>query len=99
MAKQEIEPFLFIGKMVDEKHPRYADYRKALRSFPDLRSCLTANERERPQPDLRQIDWDAMRDSRDIDVCVFRIASSIKDIELIKGWLRYHDFGVGELSR
>jgi hypothetical protein len=98
LAKQETEPFLFLGKVVDKDHPRYGDYKRALRRFPDVRSCLTKEEREKPQPDLRQIDWDAVRNIKDIDVCVFRIASSIEDVEAIRAWLRYHGFRVGDLT-
>jgi hypothetical protein len=59
----------------------------------------TAAEHEKPHPDLRQIDWDAVRNTKDIDVCVFRIASSIQDVEYIKLWLTYHNFEVVGLSR
>ena len=99
LAKQETEPFLFQGKVVDVNHPRYGYYRQALRGFPDVRSCLTTDERDKPQPDLRQIDWDAIHDVQEISVCVFRIASSIEDVEAIRTWLRYHDFSVGKGSR
>lgn len=99
LAKQETEPFLFLGKVVNENHPRHEDYDRALRRFPDVRSCLTEDERNKPQPDLREIDWDEMRNVRDVDVCVFRIASSIQDVDRIKNWLRHQGFTVGEMSR
>lgn len=92
LAKQETEPFLFFGKVVDEDHPRYGDYGRALRRFPDVRSCLIVSEREKPQPDLRQIDWDAIQDIREIEVCVFRVASSTEDVETVQRWLEYHQF-------
>ena len=97
LSKQETEPFLFFGRVVDEKHPKANDYRKAIRRFPDVRSCLTTDEREKPRPDLRQIDWAAIDDIREIEVCIFRIASSIEDIETIKLWLQYHGFTVGRM--
>ncbi len=99
LAKQETEPFLFQGKVVDVNHPWYNDYSKALRRFPDVRSCLTTDERENPQPDLRQIDWGAIHNILEINVCVFRVASSIEDVETIKLWLLYHGFTVGEVRR
>lgn len=99
LAKQETEPFKFRGHVVDVNFPRYQDYKRAIRRFPDVRSCLTSDEREKPQPDLRQIDWDAIRSIPDIDVCVFRIASSADDLETINTWLRYHEFSVAELAR
>ena len=99
MAKQETEPFLFIGKVVDVNHPRYGDYPNALRRFPDVRSCLTTDEREKPQPDLRQMDWGAIHDIKEIEVCVFRIASSIEDIGTIILWLLHHGFIVHKFPR
>ncbi len=99
LAKQETEPFLFLGKVVDENHPRYGDYKRALRRLPDVRSCLTTDERDKPQPDLRQIDWEAIGNVREMEVCVFRIASSIEDIETIKIWFQHHDFSVGTENR
>jgi hypothetical protein len=99
LAKQETVPFLFLGKTVDEDHPRYGDYRRALRRFPDVRSCLIEREREKPQPDLRRIDWDAIQDIQEIEVCIYRIVTSIGDIEIAKLWLRYHGFTVGQLTR
>jgi len=99
LAKQETEPFLFQGKVVDVNHPWFSDYRKALRRFPNVRSCLIEVERENPQPDLRQIDWGAIGNIREIEVCVFRVASSIGDIATIKLWLLHHGFTMDEVSR
>jgi hypothetical protein len=99
LAKQESEPFLFQGKEVNVNYPWYSGYKKVLRRFPDVRSCLTTDEREKPQPDLRLIDWGAIGNTREIDVCVFRIASSIEDIKTIQFWLRHHGFSMDELSR
>ncbi len=99
LATQETEPFMFHGKVVDENHPWANDYRNAIRRFPDVRSCLTTDEREKPQPDLRQIDRGAIGNIREIDVCVFRIASSIEDIETIQLWLRHHGFTMDEVRR
>lgn len=102
LAKQETEPFLFLGNVVDVNHPRYKAYNRyknALRSFPDVRSCLTEEERGKSQPDLRQMDWGAIGNIREIEVCVFRIASSIEDIETIILWLRHHGFEVREMQR
>ena len=63
--------------------------------FPDVRSCLVGSERTKPQPDLRQMDWAAVNSFSDLDVCVFRIAKSIQDIDTIKVWLRHNEFSVG----
>jgi hypothetical protein len=92
LSKQETEPFLFYDDVVDANHPWAYDYGAAIRRFPDVRSCLIEKERNKPQPDLRQIDWVAIDNIREIEVCVFRIASSIDDVESVKLWLQYHEF-------
>jgi hypothetical protein len=99
LSKQETEPFLFGGKVMDESQPRYKEYKKALRRFPDVRSCLIEGERDRPRPDLRQIDWGGIENIQEIDICVFRIASSIEDIDIIKYWLKIQEFIAANLSR
>ncbi|HUS54477.1 MAG TPA: hypothetical protein VMY41_10795 [Thermohalobaculum sp.] len=99
LSKQDTEPFLFLGKVIDEKHPRYQDYKSAIRRFRDVRSCLTTEEREKSQPDLRQIEWGAIDNVKEMEVCVFRVISSFDDIETIKTWLRHHDFNVADENR
>lgn len=99
LATQETEPFLFLGKVVDKDHPRYSDFRRALRRFPNVRSCLIEAEREKRRPDLRQIDWGLIENGQETHVCVFRIASSIEGVEGIKTWFRSQGFRVGELRR
>ena len=51
LAKQETEPFLFLGRVMDESRPRFYQYEDALRRFPDVRSCHIEEERGKPQPD------------------------------------------------
>jgi hypothetical protein len=57
------------------------------------------DEREKPQPDLREIDWDAIGNVKEIEVCVIRIVSSIDDIGTIKTWLQHHGFNVADENR
>lgn len=98
LATQETDPFLFIGKVMNEDHPRYHQFKRALRKFPDVRSCLIPEEQEKQRPDLRQIDWSAIGEFKEINVCVFRIATSIDDVEGIRKWFRYHGFRLSNLS-
>ncbi|MCK4860767.1 MAG: hypothetical protein KAS85_02485 [Rhodobacteraceae bacterium] len=97
LSKQETEPFLFLGKVVDEQHARYNDYRKSILRFPNVLTCLKEEERGKSEPDLRQIDWDMIHNTREMEVCVFRIASSIEDVEYIKIWLQYHGYRVDDI--
>ena len=95
LATQETEPFFFYGEEVTVTHRRYKDYRDAIQQFPDVRSCLIPSERPKPKPDLRRMDWTEVKSFHDIEVCVFRIAMSIQDIDMVKAWLRNNDFIVG----
>jgi hypothetical protein len=98
-ANQETDPFLYSGRLMDEDHPRWRQFRGPLQKYPDVRDCLVEGERESEQPNLLKIDWRGVGPGASREVCVFRIARSLKDVELIRQWLLYHQFRVGELSR
>lgn len=98
LSSQAQEPFLFLGKAMDKTHARWKQYRKAIRRYPSVRECLEPSERRKEIPDIVKIDWKKL-DQEEVDVCVFRIARSLEDPELISDWLRLHGFHVGEISR
>jgi len=99
LANQETDPFLFSGKLMDENHPRWRQYRRALRIYPDVRDCLVEKERESEQPNLLKIDWRRVGGGASLGVCGFRIARSLKDVERIRQWLVNQQFRVVGLSR
>ncbi len=99
LAKQETEPFMFNGKIVDEDHPRFDQYERALRQFPDVRSCLKRAECDKTQLDLRMINWAIISSIEKIDVCVFRVASSISEQAIIAQWLVSQHFRVGSATK
>lgn len=96
LSNQDIDPFLFLGKVVDRAHPRWRDYRKALRRYPDVRDCLVKSERDADTPNLFLLNWDSVAWSSELDVCVFRIMRSLPSLSHMYAWLEYHGFKVIE---
>ncbi len=99
LATQETDPFLFSGHLMDKEQPRWQQYRKALRRFPDVRDCLVRAERDKPEPNLLLIDWSRAAGSADFEVCLFRIARSVGSSDRILTWLKYHEFRMISASR
>lgn len=99
MSTQESDPFLFGGRLVDANHPRWRFYKRAIKRFPDTRSCLKKETQTSEAPNLFLIDWKKVGTGRAFEVCAFRIFRSIDSLEGIESWLRFHDFQVGKLTR
>ncbi len=99
LANQETDPFLFLGKIVNREHPQWKRYRKDLRRFPDVASCLVDSERQKKKPNLLKLDWDEVGTGSGAEVCVFRIASSLKDSGQTLNWLAFHMFRFSGLNR
>ena len=83
---------------MDSCHPRWHQYRRAMRRFPDVRNCLIEAEQDEVEPNLLLFDWQRVGTGRGAEVCVFRIARSLRDLGQIKLWLEFHEFRVGNLS-
>lgn len=98
LATQETDPFLFLGRVMDEEHPQWRRYRRYLRRYSDVRDCLVAEQRQLDQPNLLLIDWDAVGTGRGAEVCIFQIARSLGTVERIQKWLHYNEFRTGELG-
>ena len=99
LSTQESDPFLFGGRLVDADHPRWRFYRRAIRRFPDTRSCLQKETQTSEAPNLLLIDWNKVGTGRAFEVCAFRIFRSIDSKEETTSWMRFHGFRVGELTR
>lgn len=96
LSKQESEPFLFLGKVMDADHPRWHQYRRTLGSYTNVRDCLVLDEQNKAKPNLLMLDWHRVGAGSGAEICIFRIARSLNDIDRIKKWLEYHAFLVGE---
>lgn len=94
LSRQNEEPFLILGKVVDGRHPRYSDYKKSIGRFPNAVPCLTEPEQSTQKPNLLNIDWPILRDQGDLEVCLFRIFRSLDSQGTVRAWLKFHAFDV-----
>lgn len=92
LANQETDPFLFLGKTVDETHPQWSKYAQVIRRYDDVRDCLIKSERNSENPNLSLIDWKRVGTGRGAEVCVFRISSSLGSIDWTMQWLSNQRF-------
>lgn len=81
LSDEKTEPYLVWGKP-----PVKGADKRAARRWPDVRSCLMRSERKVENPDLRKMDWGKMRRDEDIEVCLFRIAASLRSPEAMRDW-------------
>ena len=99
LSTQGTDPFLFIGKVVDENHPRWKAYRVTMDRFPTTSSCLLSEEQNKNVQNLLAFDWQAMTSFREIEVCVFRIARNFDDVDLLRAWLVAQGFRIIDIGR
>lgn len=99
LANQETDPFLFLGQVVDEEHPQWSRYKRVLKKYPDVRDCLLKSEQQKERPNLSLIDWGRVGTSHAAEVCVFRIARSLSDVERLLSWLDMHRFSHQGINR
>ncbi len=81
LASEETDPYLVFGQPPIKR----SDIRAAKR-WPNVRSCLIREESIAKQPDISRIDWGRMKLPEDLDVCMFRIFSSINSVKSTKLW-------------
>ncbi|MEO1159995.1 MAG: hypothetical protein AAFW74_05965, partial [Pseudomonadota bacterium] len=62
--------------------------------FPDTRSCLKSSESAKQQPDLLKFNWSSIWLPGDLEVCVFRIASSLGSIAATRAWFQHQGLRV-----
>jgi hypothetical protein len=74
------------------KYGGYKSHIKAVKKFPSVRDCMKSSEQKKPQPDLTQIDWEEITSDAEVNVCLFRIASSYDSPETMKKWLELDGF-------
>ena len=99
LSTQETRPFLLNGEEILPTSPRWKEYEEALVQFPDALSCLKESEREKKFVDLLQIDWNAPKYLQGLNVCIFRIFTSLENVDEMYIWLSFHEFDVRPLRR
>ena len=63
----------------------------AIEKFPDTRSCIIIAMREPQKPDLRLLDWDSFQSLEEVNVCLWRIFSSLETPEKVEKWFYFQN--------
>lgn len=84
---------------MDETHPRWREFKRAIKNYPDTHSCLIRDEVNTSKPNLLKLDWKRVGTGRSAEVCIFRIAKSLSTVERIRTWLEYHRFSKIQYKR
>lgn len=97
LSSEKEFPFLRFGKTLSErrKYPPAANFRKyeqAVQRWPDVRSCLIISERTKETPNLLLFDWQQVRSTYQAEVCLFRVMSSLADVEKARQWFLAQGF-------
>lgn len=93
LANADTHPFRRGLHIIDASHPRWDQYRRAIRRYADARACLLREERNSEAPDLLAFDWRGIGERQEpSDVCLFRIAASLNTIDAVENWLRLQGF-------
>lgn len=92
LSTQVSDPFMLAGRVMDETQPLWDEFDETLSAFPDTSSCLLPEERGKEAQNLLAFDWKAMRYLTEIDICVWRIATTLDDMELMRDWLAAQGF-------
>jgi hypothetical protein len=96
LSTQASDPYLFMGRVMDRFQKRWSEFEPFITRFPDTSSCLLPEERGRDEQNLLNFDWKAMKGLQDIEVCVFRVAHSLDDVQLLRAWLTAQGYRIAD---
>ena len=99
VVTQESAPFRFLGKIVDEDHPQWSNYKRSIKRYHSPIDCLSEREQQEETANLVALDWKRVGTGRGAEVCIFRILSSLEDRDDILFWLEAHDFATRGFGR
>ena len=92
-------PFLFNG-VPSSQLANGAGYSDSISRFPNLDACRRQLEpTEMAAHNPIQIDWKVANTTRDVDVCIFRALTAIRDFNRGRVWLREQGFKVHEAHK
>ncbi|WP_129422406.1 hypothetical protein [Rhizobium leguminosarum] len=92
-------PFAIYGRPASTLVEGGGRYNPSIRKYPDASACLVETERTNAHPDLTRVNWDSMDLTTDVDVCVFRILTSIGHIGEGRRWFETQGFQLSRIIR
>lgn len=86
-------------KLTEEKRKKYGREmgiapKRALIDFPSPRACLEEGVEVLTPETLKRMDWEKMRRTTDVNVCVFRLLAASGDISHATEWFEFQGFQV-----
>lgn len=72
--------------------PFTVSQRAALKKFPDVASCIESKSSNPTTEQLMQMDWSKMKNDAQVEICTFRILSTLGDISQATPWLEQQGF-------
>jgi len=72
------------------------EHREAIKNYSTIRDCLIESEALSDFPDLRLVDWSRIHKKAELDLCLWRIFSSLDDFESIIQWMDFHYLASGQ---
>lgn len=79
--------------IIDEYH------HEAIKAYPTVRDCLIEKEKLSDNPDLRLIDWKTIRLRSELEICLWRIFTSLEDFDTILKWMDFHHIEWGRQQK
>lgn len=89
LSSEALDPFLRNGKK-PILGVRWDAYARAAQKYSNVAQCLVEGEQNKTTPDLRLIDWPQLRSGPELDICLFRIFSSIGSVKGVVDWMDHH---------
>lgn len=99
LTTQADRPYMVLGTVIDGAQPRWEKTKKYIKRYPTAAQCLKQEEQSKPVVDLRNIDWRGPEGFVGLEVCLFRIMTSLKSVEEMYAWFTYHGFKISPVSR
>jgi hypothetical protein len=95
LSNQQTRPYWFGSRVMTPDMGVWPDYKDALKRYPDVRPCLTEGAQTGESVNLLDFDWEKPNDFEALSVCLFRLFTSLDDLDLITEWLDVQGFDVG----
>ncbi len=75
-----------------DQPPLTSSQKRLFKQYPDARSCLPKEERDKQELDYTRFDWSSVRNDDHAMVCVYRIAQQLQTPEAMAEWFKSFGF-------